>query len=334
MDAPIDPAATAHHIADDVLFPAALDTDASDTLPRGLLDALAGAGLYGIAAPAAAGGLDADFATMCAVTETLASGCLTTAFVWMQHHGLVRAVAASADSGLREKWLARLASGQVRAAFGGGGALPRPTLRATRSGDGWRLDGTCPFVSGWGRTDVVHVSARTPDDQVAWFIVDAADGPCLSAERLHLMALDATATVRLTFSQYPVAGDRLTGTHPAAGTTPPEVLRLHAALALGVVARCLRILGPTPLDGELTALRARLDDLGPDTPAARAAAGELAVRAAAALMTAQGSRSLLAPGHPERLAREALFTLVYALRPQSRSSLLASLGASAAGASD
>jgi hypothetical protein len=50
-------------------------------------------------------------------------------------------------------------------------------------------------------------------------------------------------------------------------------------------------------------------------------------------MTAQGSRSLLAPGHPERLSREASFALVYALRPQSRSSLLARLGASVTGES-
>ncbi|MGH3171762.1 MAG: acyl-CoA dehydrogenase family protein, partial [Trebonia sp.] len=176
----MDIVATARRIADDVLFPAALATDTADTLPRELLDTLADAGLYGIAAPADAGGLDADFATMCAVAELLASGCLTTAFVWMQHHGLVRAIGASDRQELREKWLAPLAAGQVRAGFGGGGALPRPTLRALpddqgAQGGGWRLDGTCAFVSGWGRVDVVHVSARTPDDQVIWFIVDAAD---------------------------------------------------------------------------------------------------------------------------------------------------------------
>jgi hypothetical protein len=106
--------------------------------------------------------------------------------------------------------------------------------------------------------------------------------------------------------------------HPPGGATPPEVLRLHAALALGVTNRCLRLLGPSPLDSELAALRARLDELGPGIAAARAAAGELAVRAAAALMVATGSRSLLLASHAQRLAREALFTLVYALRPESR----------------
>ena len=65
----------ARQIADEVLFPAALATDAADVVPLGILDALADAGLYGSA-------LDVDFPTVCAVQEALASGCLTTAFLW------------------------------------------------------------------------------------------------------------------------------------------------------------------------------------------------------------------------------------------------------------
>jgi hypothetical protein len=53
----------------------------------------------------------------------------------------------------------------------------------------------------------------------------------------------------------------------------------------------------------------------------------LAVRAATALMAAAGSRSLIHTDHAQRLAREALFTAVYALRPASRDALLATLGA-------
>lgn len=106
------------------------------------------------------------------------------------------------------------------------------------------------------------------------------------------------------------------------------MLRLHAALALGVASRCCRLLGPTPLDDELAACRTELDRLDPATIfGARAAAGELAVRAAAALSVAQGSRSLLVADHAQRLAREALFTLVYALRPESKDALLGRLRA-------
>uniref|UniRef100_UPI0026374DF6 hypothetical protein n=1 Tax=Trebonia sp. TaxID=2767075 RepID=UPI0026374DF6 len=82
----------------------------------------------------------------------------------------------------------------------------------------------------------------------------------------------------------------------------------------------------------LASVRAELDELGPGLPAARAAAGELAVRAAATLAATEGSRSLLVADHAQRLLREAMFTLVYALGPASRAALLARLGAVADGA--
>ncbi len=317
----------AQRLADEVLFPAAVGTDASDEVPVELLDALAEAGLYGIVAPPDAGGVPADFGTVCAVLEALATGCLTTAFLWMQHIGLVRAVASSDDADLRARWLKPLASGEIRAGLALGGALPKPSLRAVTDGGGWRLDGVSPFVSGWGRIDVVHAAARTADDDVIWLIVDAADNDAIETERIRLAALNATTTVRVTFSGLAVTADRVTGRYRASGITPPEVLRTHAALPLGVTARCCRMLGPTGLDAELAAVRTALDRLGPDTAVARATAGELAVRAASALMTAEGSGSLLASGQAQRLAREALFTLVYALRPESRSAVLTTLGA-------
>src|SRR5215472_4669646 len=226
----------ARQVADEVLFPAALATDAADVVPREILDVLADAGLYGRA-------LDVNFPTVCAVQEALASGCLTTAFVWAQHMGLVRALAAAADPDLAARWLAPLARGEIRAGLALGGALPQPTLRALPHGPGWLLDGVSPFVSGWQRIDVMHAAARSADGEIVWLIVDAAESASVRAERLHLAALNATATVRVTFDRLPVPADRVTGRHPASGGTPPEVLRAHAALAMGVAARCCRILG-------------------------------------------------------------------------------------------
>jgi hypothetical protein len=323
----VDVVRVAQQVADEVLFPAALSTDASDVVPRELLDALAAAGLYGLAAPPDAGGLGADFSTVCAVHEALASGCLTTAFVWAQHHGLVRALAQGGNPELAASLLSPLARGEVRAGVALAGAMPRATLRATPDAGGWRLDGVAPFVSGWGRIDVIHAAARA-GDEIVWLLIDASVGPHVHAEPLRLISLNATATRRITFDRLHVAAGRVTGRHPASDATAPEVLRIHAAWALGVAARCLRMLGPSPLDAELTSLRAELDRLGPGTAAARAAAGELAMRAAAALMTSEGSRSLLVAEQGQRLAREAMFMLVYALRPASRAALLARLGAS------
>jgi hypothetical protein len=82
-------------------------------------------------------------------------------------------------------------------------------------------------------------------------------------------------------------------------------------------------MGPTAFDGQLAAIRRTLGDAATEgLPDARAAASDLALRAATALIVAHGSRSILIDQHPQRLAREALFLLVFGSRPPIRTELL------------
>jgi alkylation response protein AidB-like acyl-CoA dehydrogenase len=318
-----DVVASAQRLADELLFPAALATDAADAVPVELFDRLAEAGLYGSALPD-------DLEVHCLALEALAGGCLSTAFVWAQHGGSLRAARFSQHAHIREEWVEPLARGERRGGLALGGALPGPPLlRAAETDGGWLLDGTSPWVSGWGLVDILHTAARTEDGRLVWLFVDARESETLAVELHQLVALRATATVRADFRSHFVPGERVVSIEPhVEGQTPPEVLRIHASFALGVAGRCCRLLGSSPLERELDACRTRLAELDPARIAAdRADAGELALRAAAALVAATGSRSLLLEEHPQRLAREALFTFVYALRPGSREALLERLGA-------
>lgn len=325
----------ARRIADDVLFPAAASVDRADALPVLQLQLLASAGLYGAAAPAAVGGADLPLPEFALIVEALASGSLATAFVWAQHHGLVRTLAGLPESApVRAEWLPGLAAGSRRSGAAYGGLLPgAPLLRATPNpAGGWLLSGRSPWVSGWGLVDVLHVAARGPDDTVVWLIVDARERPGLTATRQHTVAADAAVTVALEFAGLPVPADRETQVVPFAGpgaTGAP--LRTNGSLPLGVADRCLRLVGPGPATDELradlaaarTALDAAVDSADPDAmPGARAAASELAVRAAAALTVAIGSAAALAGSDAERLTREAMFLLVFGSRPQIRAWLL------------
>jgi alkylation response protein AidB-like acyl-CoA dehydrogenase len=136
-------------------------------------------------------------------------------------------------------------------------------------------------------------------------------------------ARTASGTVTLRFHDHAVPAERVVGEEPHADVVAHDVgLRLNGSLALGVVDRCCRLIGPSAFDGRLVAGRKALDDATPDRlPAARAAASELAMRAAAALTVAYGSRSILADQHPQRLAREAVFLLVFGSRPAIRAEL-------------
>jgi hypothetical protein len=100
-------------------------------------------------------------------------------------------------------------------------------------------------------------------------------------------------------------------------------LRTNGSMALGVAARCLRLLGPSALDDELLQVRAELDAGDATTfPAGRAAACELAVRAAAMLLVSGGSGAVEVGTHAERLHREAAMLLVFGSRPSIRTQLL------------
>jgi hypothetical protein len=179
------------------------------------------------------------------------------------------------------------------------------------------------------------VVARGPQDSVVSLILDAAACPGLSVSRQRLAAVDASVTVRLSFDGVVVPQGRLASQQPfdPAASLRPDRLRINGSLALGLTRRCGRLIGPGPgpLDDELAACRSRLDAaLDADVTAmaqARAAASALAVRAAAALAVSDGSTSIAAGQHPPRLAREALFLLVFGSRPPIKSALLAQLGA-------
>src|SRR4029077_19092721 len=128
-------------------------------------------------------------------------------------------------------------------------------------------------------------------------------------------------TCRLGCDGVLVPEERWVGQDPfdPAESLRPDRMRVNGSLALGLVRRCVRLLGPGPLDDELAACRDLLDGaVTADTTAmteARAAASELAVRAAAALAVRDGSRSVTMDQHAQRLAREALFLLVFGARP-------------------
>ena len=333
----------ARELASGVFAPAAMRVEASQRIPPEHLDLLAAEGFYGLAGPGEAGGQDVPFPVAGQIIEILAGACLSTTFVWMQHHGVVRAVAGTANTALRQELLGPLCRGERRAGVALAGLLPGPPrLRAQAAEGGYLLHGTSPWVTGWGHIDTLYVAARQEDDTIVWALLDAGGGPdrtpvpaapapaltaqapTLTAEPLDMVAVMASSTVELSFTGHPVPAGRVTATLPLAQWTSRDAagLRANGSLALGLTARCCALLGPGPLDGQLARCRAALDTADPAAlPAARAAACELALRATAALLVSQGSSAILADQDAQRLAREALFLLVFGSRPPIKQAL-------------
>jgi len=317
-------------LADDLLFERALDVDARDEIPRGHFDALAAAGLYGIEGPRDAGGLDLDVVTRRRIRERLAGGCLSTAFVWAQHHGAVRCVRA-APAPIRDLWLQRLCSGQARAGLALAGLIPAPAplLRIERRGLGWALDGSSPMVTGWGYLDVLLVAARvhSEPDAVAFALVDTSL-PGLRAQPRRLAACNAARTVQLRFDGVKIGDDDVVETLDLpAWAAAGEGVRLNGVLAIGVAERCARLLASDSLHAEIATARDALDAAadGDELAQVRADAALLAMRAASTLVVARGSAAVDMCEHAQRLAREAIFLLAFGQRPAIKEALLRGL---------
>jgi alkylation response protein AidB-like acyl-CoA dehydrogenase len=324
----------AERLAEEVLFPNAQRVDAGEYPLTANLDRLAAGGWYGLVAPPGFTALpEGDFPTICRAVETVAGGCLSTAFVWIQHFSALMAAANSQMPGITQTWLEPLATGARRAGIAIGAAVRPgpPSLRAKQTGDGGYLfDGEADWVTGWGLIDTLYAAARDEQDTIVWALIEPHEGASLVVEPLSMVAVMATNTVKVRFHQHSVAAEQITGSMPYAewATRDRSGLRFNGNLAMGVAQRALRLLGPSPLDAEFDAARAALDTGTPETlPVARAAASELALRAAAALVVSGGSRSVLTDQTAQRLLREAGFLLVFGSRPPIKAALLTTLRA-------
>ena len=214
----------ARRLAADVLGPAAMTVEASQRVPREQLDVLAAAGFYGLAGPRDAGGLDVPFPAFCRVIEILASGCLSTTFIWLQHHSAVRAIGGSAPAALRAELLGPMCRGDRRAGLALAGTLPgRPRLRARAVPGGYLFDGTSPWVTGWGHVDLLYTAARDEQDrrtahpdtyaEMTAYLREAGGfaqaGWCGGEECEARVKADAAATIRcLPLDVRPAATDR------------------------------------------------------------------------------------------------------------------------------
>jgi alkylation response protein AidB-like acyl-CoA dehydrogenase len=327
----------AHEIVDVVLFPGAVEVDRTSRIPDTHWQSLADAGLYGIAVPAERGGPGLDLADITEILEAVASGCLATAFTWMQHHGAVTALSATANTPLRESVLPGAAAGSIRCGVAFAGAVPvPPRMRAERIAGGWRLSGHAPFVSGWGIIDLLQVSAGDAESgDIVSALVPAGPQPGIATiTSQSLFVADATMTVSLDVDGLVVTDDHVVNRVSRVDFMANQNFgsRLNGTLPLGVARRCTQLLDESgeadaaaALRREADAIRNRLDEGIGDSKLlldARSDGAELAMRASAALIASAGGSGILNSSVAQLLAREAMFTLVAASRPELKRSLV------------
>jgi alkylation response protein AidB-like acyl-CoA dehydrogenase len=307
--------------------------DRSGDWPTDDLHDLGAIGAWQWFVPAEFGGDGVDPLELHLRYEAIASASLATALIVSQRDSAVGLIEGSENHQLREELLPGLARGEFFSTIG----IAQLTtsrqggLRASRDGDGshFRLNGVIPWCTGAAKAKFIVAGAVAEDGQQILFALPTDLPGVAAGSPLELVSLRSSWTSRVELTAVrlesrwilrgPVAkalsgrskGIPLGQTFLAFGLCRGALELMaadHSPRAISLAARFNERL--SELRGEILEIcrSGRETDAG---PALRAACNDLTLRITQSLVTLRKGSALLLDDPAQRLAREALFFLVW-----------------------
>src|SRR4051794_23927667 len=199
-------------LADEKVAPRAAEIDQSAEFPWDMVELLARHDVLALPFPAEYGGLGGDLLTLCVAIEQLSRVCATTGLILgVQELGSLPILLAGTDD-QKQRWIPDLAAGKNLVAFAiteseAGSDAAASRTKATKDGDGWRLDGSKRFISQGSVANLVAVFAVTdpsPDAMKAYrhmtcFYVEQGMAGFGVGKLEHKMGIRGSPTAELTF---------------------------------------------------------------------------------------------------------------------------------------
>ena len=207
--------------ADRTLAPHVMEWDEAQRFPVELLPDLSALGLLGIQVPPQFGGAGMSAVEYCICIEELARVDPSIALSVAAHNGLAAAhILMFGSDSQRSTALFQLATGQALGAW----ALTEPTAgsdagairtTATRSGDGWVINGAKTFTTHGSVAGLVVVMAVTAVDKghhgISAFVVERGNPGMVVGRKENKLGMRASDTAEVRFDECQVASDRLLG---------------------------------------------------------------------------------------------------------------------------
>jgi len=212
---------TVRQFVDREVLPAATELEHGDTYPEALIEAMKALGVYGLVVPPEYGGLGVSTACFAGVTEELARGWMSLAGAMGGHSVVVALLVQFGTDEQRERYLPRLATGEIRATMAltepdGGSDLQSMRTTAVRDDDGWLLTGSKMWITNARRAGLIAVLCKTdpgatpPHSGMSILLVEP--GPGLTVGRdLPKLGYKGVETCELAFDACRVPADRLLG---------------------------------------------------------------------------------------------------------------------------
>lgn len=185
-------------------------------------------GFLGLHFPVRWGGGGGDLATGLLFVEELArcgAGAIPMA-ISVQTHMATPALAEFGTDQQRERWLRPAIEGTKIGAIAitepdAGSDVAAIRTRATRDGDGWRINGRKMFITNGTRADFLTLVAKTDADAghhgVSLFLVDTTLSGVRVSRRLEKLGMHSSDTAEIALDDVVVADTDLVGLEPGHG---------------------------------------------------------------------------------------------------------------------
>ena len=158
-----------HSFVENEIIPVANELEHADEYPQAIVDGLKELGVFGLMIPEEYGGLGESLLTYALVVEEIARGWMPVSGVINTHFIVSYMLVQHGTQEQKDKYLPRMATGEVRGAFsmsepGVGSDVSAITSKAVRDGDGWSLTGQKMWLTNGGSSTLVAVLVRADED--------------------------------------------------------------------------------------------------------------------------------------------------------------------------
>ncbi|CAM5441192.1 MULTISPECIES: acyl-CoA dehydrogenase family protein [Streptomyces] len=202
--------------------PVARESEHANRYPEQLVERMKQLGVFGLAVPAPYGPAPVSAPCFALVTEELARGWMSLAGAMGGHTVVCSLLVRYGTPEQRERWLPRLATGEVRAAMaltepGGGSDLQALRTTARRAADGsYVVQGAKTWITNARRAGLIALLVKTdPAAEPAhrgMSVLLAEHGPGMTVSRdLPKLGYKGVESCELAFDGFRVPGDALLG---------------------------------------------------------------------------------------------------------------------------
>jgi isovaleryl-CoA dehydrogenase len=210
---------TTRRFADDKIAPIAAKIDETDEFPRHLWQPMGELGLHGITVEEEWGGLGLGYLEHVVAQEEVARGSASVGLSYGAHSNLcVNQIRRWGNPDQKRKYLPKLISGEHVGALamseaGAGSDVVGMKLKAERSGNGYRLNGTKFWITNGSEANTLVVYAKTGEGSrgiTAFLIEKDMDGFSVG-QKVDKLGIRGSPTAELVFDDCFVPPENILG---------------------------------------------------------------------------------------------------------------------------